>query len=214
MLEKSLADFCEIYRGFTVWAVEKELQALPQNLENENPAEDSSSFECGYYFSGKVDCILASPNERDFTIIDFKTTILPGNLFEKEKENGKPEPVIDFQMPMYVYLLENSLEESERLNIERAMFYSIKTGEKKFFLGSAPDAQKPEKNSTPENAKLAENSFLTFAKRFYDEVSDEKFAVDALNQSRIVCTKKGKYDNCIDYQAICRRYFSVSGEKI
>ncbi|WP_294428998.1 PD-(D/E)XK nuclease family protein [uncultured Treponema sp.] len=206
MLEKSLAKFCETFRGHTVYAVEKEVQALPH--------DENGAVQEGYYFSGKIDCILASPNEREFTVVDFKTSSNPSNLFIKEKKEGKPEPVIDFQMPIYVYLLENALEESERLKIDRAMFYSIKACEEKFYLGNSPISERPSIRTTPENAKLVESEFLTFAKRFYDEVTDENFAVKEQNQSRIVCTKKDGFDNCIDYQAVCRRYFVVSGEKI
>ena len=202
MLEKSLAHFCKIFRGCSVYAVEKEIQALP--------VDENGVGQDGYYFDGKIDCILALPNESGFIIVDFKTSGIPTNLSVKEKENGKAEKVIDFQMPMYIYLLTNAIDEDERLTVEIAVFYSIKNCEEKFFLGGAPDSDKVSKIDT----KSVELELLKKAKRFFDEVSDEKFAADPINQSRLVCAAKGQFDNCIDYQAVCRRYFTVSGETI
>lgn len=203
MIERSIAHFCSIFTGYNVWAVEKEVQALPKD---ENGTEQG-----GYYFEGKIDCILSSPNERDFAIVDYKTSALPGNLFFKEPNPNQKENVIDFQMPMYIYLLENNVEESERLNVGTALFYSIKNEKAKYFIG-APEGGR-EKKISLEEAELIKKEFLKYAKRFYDEVTDEKFAVNALNQSRLVCAEKGEFDNCIDYQAICRRYFTVAGEE-
>ncbi|MBQ9206399.1 MAG: PD-(D/E)XK nuclease family protein [Treponema sp.] len=201
MLEKSLAHFCDVFRGCTVHAVEKEMQALP--------TDENGVGQGGYYFDGKIDCILAMPNESSFIIVDFKTNGIPVNLMVKEKEAGKAEKVIDFQMPMYLYLLGHAVNEGERLHVESAAFYSIKKCEEKFFLGAAPDGTKASKIDT----NLVAAEFLKYAKRFCDEVNDEKFAVNALNQSRMLCAAKGQYANCIDYQAVCRRYFTVSGER-
>ncbi|WP_407428456.1 PD-(D/E)XK nuclease family protein [Treponema sp.] len=202
LLEKSLAHLCALFRGCKVHAVEKEVQALPENSEE------------GYYFSGTVDCILSLPNERAFIIIDFKTTAVPTNIFVKEAEEGKPKKIIDFQLPMYIYLLENNIEEKERLNVETAAFYSIRECKESCLLGNAPNALKPDEKTTRENAELVIEEFKSYAKRFYEEITDEKFAVTRENQGRAVCTAKGEYNNCIDYHALCRRYFTVSGEKI
>jgi hypothetical protein len=204
MLEKSIARLCSIFNGYTVHAVEQEVQALPKD---ENGIE-----QAGYYFEGKIDCILASPNKTEFAIVDYKTSSVPSNLFVKPQEAGKKENVIDFQMPMYIYLLENNVDEAARINVGTALFYSIKKAEDKPFLGQAPNNGKENRHGEDE-AVTARAEFLKYAKRFYDEVSEENFAVDALNQSRAVCAAKGEFDNCIDYQAICRRYFAVAGEQ-
>ena len=204
MLEKSAAYLCRLFSGCKVHAVEKEIYALPP---------ESGAGEGGYYFAGKIDCILAMPGGSEFVIVDYKTSSVPKNLFVRAQEEGRRESVIDFQMPMYVYLLRNAVEEGERLTVSAAAFYSIKNREEKFFLGSAPNSQKSDKNATPENAALAESEFLRYARRFYEEVTAENFAVSALNQSRTVCTATGEFDNCIDYHALCRRFFTVSGEK-
>ena len=202
LLERSIARLCSLFTGYTVYAVEKDVYALPEN-ENMLPVS-------GYYYRGTVDCILAAPNKNDFIIVDYKNSGLPSNLFVKEQNPGKKENVIDFQMPMYKFLLENNIEEKERLHVSAAVFYSIKKGEPKFFYGSASGDSDDEN----ENAvKLAEAEFHKYAKRFFEEVSEEKFAVNMLNQSRLVCAEKGKFENCIDYQAVCRRYFTVEGEK-
>lgn len=206
MLEKAIAKLCSTFRGYSVYAVEKEVQALPLD-ENDCEAD-------GYYFDGKIDCILASPNKGEFVIIDYKTSSFPGNLKVKEREEGKAEKVIDFQMPMYRYLLENNVDEENRLKVGAAAFCSIKNAELKFFLGGEnyilPNSRA--KPITAEEAALAQKEFLAYARRFYEEVTEEHFAVSALNQSRAVCTAKEAFNNCIDYQALCRRYFTVSGE--
>ncbi|MBR1722787.1 MAG: PD-(D/E)XK nuclease family protein, partial [Treponema sp.] len=165
LLERSIARLCSLFTGYTVYAVEKDVYALPEN-ENMLPVS-------GYYYRGTVDCILAAPNKNDFIIVDYKNSGLPSNLFVKEQNPGKKENVIDFQMPMYKFLLENNIEEKERLHVSAAVFYSIKKGEPKFFYGSASGDSDDEN----ENAvKLAEAEFHKYAKRFFEEVSEEKFA--------------------------------------
>lgn len=203
MLEKSIAGLCSIYKGYKVYATELNLEALPQ--------DENGTGQEGYYLAGKIDCILSSSNESEFVVIDYKTTSTPTNLTVKAQNDGKKENIIDFQLPLYIYLLENSLQEELRLKVSAALFYSIKKAEARFFLGSAPEG-KPNK-ITEEDVNLAKAEMLKYAKRFYTEVSDEKFAVNVLNQGRTVCTAKGEFDNCIDYQAVCRRYFMVSGEE-
>lgn len=202
LLERSIARLCSLFTGYTVYAVEKNVYALPQD-ENHLSAG-------GYYYRGTVDCILAAPNRSDFIIVDYKNSGLPLNLFVKEQGPGKKENVIDFQMPMYKFLLENNIEENERLHVSAAVFYSIKKGEPKFFYGSADGVADDENEKA---VGLADAEFHKYAKRFFEEVCEEKFAVNALNQSRLVCAEKGKFENCIDYQAVCRRYFTVEGEK-
>lgn len=197
MLERSLARFCANFRGYKVHAVEKEVEALPPRAED------------AYYLAGKIDCILFSPAEGVFALVDYKTSSLPGNLMVKAQETGKRENVIDFQMPMYIYLLENNVNEDERLDISIAEFYSIKKAEERPFLGQSPYGKA--NKSSPEDAALARAEMLRYAKRFFDEVGEERFAVSALSQSRSVCGSKGRFDNCIDFQALCRRYFTVSG---
>lgn len=198
MLEKSLAKLCEIYKGFTVYALETAFQALPPEKNGESPKN--------YYFNGVIDCILASPNEKNFAVVDFKTSGVPQNLFASEKDPEKP---IDFQMPLYLYLLENPLDEKMRLDVASATFYSIKKCEKKDFKksGDSDDAENSNKVST------AREKFLEFAERFYDEVTLEEFAVNAVRQPRSLCASKGHFKNCTDYHALCRRYFTVSGEE-
>ncbi|MBR1535587.1 MAG: PD-(D/E)XK nuclease family protein [Treponema sp.] len=204
-LEKSLAHLCDIFSGYKVYALEKSVQALPDS--SATPQNDG-----GYYLSGEIDCVLSSPNESEFAIVDFKTSSMPSNLTVKAQENGKKENVIDFQLPLYIYLLKNNVEEKERLEVSTALFYSIKNTEEKNFLGNAPNGKQNEKISG-EEVKLAISEMLSYAKRFYEEVSAQEFAVNALNQSRNVCTAKGEFDNCIDYHALCRRYFAVAGEE-
>ena len=201
MLEKSLSHLSDIFRGFTVSAVEKEVCALPP---------ESESGECGYYLAGKIDCILASPNETEFAIVDYKTSSVPKNLKVKGQEPNKKEKTIDFQLPLYLYLLENNVNESERLAVTIAQFYSIKNAVETPFLGQTENGKA--NKIIDEEVNLAKAEMLKYARRFYEEVANEQFAVTALNQSRTVCTAKGEFDNCIDYQALCRRYFTVSGE--
>ena len=213
MLEKSIAHLCKIFNGYTVYALEKKFQALPE----EAFAGEKSDFWDGYYFSGIVDCILKSPAQdtEEFAVIDFKNTnsSIPKNRRVKEKEEGKKEQVIDFQLPLYLYLTENCSDKTERLNVKTAIFYSINGAKETLFLGNPPNgAYKNQYIPTDEDVKKAKDEMKKRAKQFYDEVTAENFSVDCVNQGRMVCTSKGQFDNCIDYQALCRRYFTVSGE--
>ena len=73
-----------------------------------------------YFFDGKVDCILKDPLTGDCILIDFKSTkkgIPSANFFA-----GDDVTVPDFQMPIYIHLLEN---QEPPIRIENCAFYNI-----------------------------------------------------------------------------------------
>lgn len=206
MLEKSIAELSVMYNGFTVYAMEKNLNALVYD-EDGNPKD--------YYFNGKIDCILEGPNHSDYTVIDFKTSSVAKNIKVQNKVNGNLDKLIDFQMPMYIYLLKNAINEEDRLEVKNCLFYSIKQAEGKYFLGNSVDDDKVKEDKVlelEENAPLAEFELLTYAEEFYQRLMKQDFSVDKVNQSQRKCKSTGKYTNCIDYQAICRRFFTVCGD--
>lgn len=205
MLEKSIATLSNMFSGFSVFAMEKNLNALVYD-ENGN-AKD-------YYFNGKIDCILEGPNHTDYTVIDFKTASIEKNIFVKNKVMGNLETLVDFQMPMYVYILKNAVNKEDRLDVTNCLFYSIKQAKGNFYLGnSVNEVVKAETvQKLEENAPLAEFELLTYAEEFYQRLKNQDFGIDKINQSQKKCKATGQYNNCIDYQAICRRYFTVCGD--
>ncbi|MBR6298235.1 MAG: hypothetical protein IKR34_03225 [Candidatus Gastranaerophilales bacterium] len=87
----------------------------------------------------EVNCILSYPNEKEFVIIDFKTSDIPENLDIKESKNGKTKYVIN-----------------------SAVFYSIKNWKEKFYICAAPESDK----LSPIDKNALEAEFLGYAKRF------------------------------------------------
>ena len=87
----------------------------------------------------EVNCILSYPNEKEFVIIDFKTSDIPENLDIKESKNGKTKYVIN-----------------------SAVFYSIKNWKEKFCIGAAPESDK----LSPFDKNVLEAEFFGYAKRF------------------------------------------------
>lgn len=210
MLESSLARLSSQFSGYSVCALEREVRALPPDGIGE------------FYFYGKIDMILASPDGA-FSVIDFKTTAIPKNIRCTERKAGRPDPVIDFQLPLYVYALENNIVEADRMYVSSALFYSIRDEKSEFFIqesGGSDSEEHAGSDASESGGTKNHNTLLEItelvdrAARFVRDISDGTFAVDIRNQSCAVCTNKSQFDNCIDYQAVCRRYFTVSGEKL
>ena len=97
----------------------------------------------------EVNCILSYPNEKEFVIIDFKTSDIPENLDIKESKNGKTKYVIN-----------------------SAVFYSIKNWKEKFYICAAPESDK----LSPIDKNTLEAEFLGYAKRFLFLLANKAFS--------------------------------------
>ena len=97
----------------------------------------------------EVNCILSYPNEKEFVIIDFKTSDIPENLDIKESKNGKTKYVIN-----------------------SAVFYSIKNWKEKFYICAAPESDK----LSPIDKNALEAEFLGYAKRFLFLLANKAFS--------------------------------------
>ena len=102
----SVTAFSETFCGYEIHAVEKSYKYFPE--------------EKNYFFDGKIDCILKDPLTGECVLIDFKTSekAIPSDSFFADDEVIVP----DFQMPIYIYLLEN---QRPPLLIENCAFYNI-----------------------------------------------------------------------------------------
>mgnify|MGYP003306973708 CR=1 FL=1 len=90
---KTVYSFSKEFNGYTVYnSEEKYFYKLPDK---------------NILLEGTVDCILQNPSEENsFTLIDFKSSnsSIPSNLYFEDEDN-----LFDFQMPMYIYILNNQL---------------------------------------------------------------------------------------------------------
>jgi len=210
VLEKSIAALCNKWRGYTVYEMEKEVYAFPPD-ENKKPNPDAT-----FAFTGRIDCILAAPNQSAFTIIDFKTGAMPTPIYCTPPKKGAEEKIIDFQMPMYIYLLENNINEEERIKITNAQFYSIKEQKTSRFCGiDGVEDDKTEKiNEANNQAEVAKADFIQRAFDYVEKVETLDFSVNLKHQYPAKCSAKGTYAKCVDYQAVCRRFYTVDGEQL
>lgn len=79
--------------------------------------------------NGTVDCLLKNPADGDCVLVDFKSSknSIPKNLYLKEEQtaNQQKEELPDFQMPMYLYILQHM---EKPIEINECCFFNIKDG--------------------------------------------------------------------------------------
>ena len=110
------------YEGFHIYAVEKWFSYEPENER--------------YYFYGKIDCLLSEPGTGECVLVDFKTS---DNAIHSDKFFiSDDQPVPDFQMPVYTYILKN---QEKPIEIENCAFFNVKKGENKAVFGSIAGAR-------------------------------------------------------------------------
>ncbi len=129
---------------------------------------------------GKIDLILQNPEDFDFTIIDYKTSKEPKNLYYTEESNTLP----DFQLPLYIYYLKST---STKNDVDKALFYKInEIKTKEFELENYDSTIKKVLECIDEYSKcIQENNFESNTPDFKD------------------CLK-------CSYKAICRKTFNIS----
>ena len=163
----------ELYSGYTVYDTERDFTC-------EIP-------EYSVLCKGKIDCMLQNPTDGGFVVLDFKSSSsgIPTNLYAAEEIlPGQKEEVPDFQMPMYLYLLEH---QKEKYPIEECCFFNIKDCTKK---------------------SIELEIFETTQKKLLECI--EIYADDIKTQNLFSEPYKDFSEcNQCDYRAICRKVFNV-----
>lgn len=160
-----------------------------------------------YILNGRVDCVLKNTQTGEYTLVDYKTSSnsVPGAeslLHDPETSETLP----DFQMPMYIELMENQ-DKKKRKQIENSVFFTIKDPVPTVVKGSVTNAFT---NKTKECDKDFEPTMEVYRQcldEYMERILAEDFEIDEKIQNYPVCTDK----NCRKYRAICRRFFTVSG---
>ncbi|PIE97722.1 MAG: hypothetical protein CR988_06625 [Treponema sp.] len=148
-------------------------------------------------YHGIVDKLWFDPDKGLYSLVDYKTSYTPNA--ENCSVNEPDEYLDNFQMAMYVYLLENNLGNEAEIN--SASFWSFRKEEaSEIFCREKKDKRsKAVDNFENTISALKEYAFL-FKKR-----------MDAVSFSK---QEYVDWDSCVncEYKRICRTVFSVEGE--
>lgn len=136
---------------------------------------------------GKADCILQEPASAETVLIDFKSSgySVPSNSVYDEND---PETLPDFQMAMYVYLMQN---QKIPLKADSACFYNI------------------------HDKKLVDvdlNGFEKTIDKLLEVIDDYAGHVQT---NDFVLNSEYSFDICssCDYRAVCRKVFTVGHQE-
>ena len=168
---------------------------------------------------GKIDCLLCS-DDGDYVIIDYKNTsfAMPKAADICPDENGL---LGDFQMPMYVTLVNNEkIPQGSTIKVEAAYFYSIKEANR---VCAIDDFTGLTKNSDSNAVNLKKyQAFCTntiplfndYTKDFVERVKSAKFEPVIPQNKNGNFVHVEPYSVCVkcSFKDICRTTFTV-GEK-
>lgn len=168
-----------------------------------------------YRLYGEIDGVFY--NQKDYSIIDYKTkyTKGPGDCIIDEAEYNPDSGILpemkDFQLPMYVHLLQNSGLLKEGL-IEQVLFFSLKKAEKKYIVRKPVLTTKGVKDSrdktvTAEQFQVTVEVFKKYAEIFASEIlACKTFEPDF--------EKVKDYEHCANctYSTICRTTYTKRGK--
>ncbi|MBP3709818.1 MAG: PD-(D/E)XK nuclease family protein [Treponema sp.] len=152
-----------------------------------------------YYCLGRIDCLLQ--NEiGDYLLVDFKSS--RGSIHKKLFYVNDDVDVPDFQMPMYVHLLEH---QTPPIAVESAAFFNIGEASKKD--GTTSNMLVPVTGSFAGKKEhvvfeTTQNRFLELLDKFAERIATRNFAIDAERQNFDTCS-------ACAYKAVCRRTFTV-----
>ena len=171
--------------------------------------KDDDGRDKDFYFDGRVDCILknesADESMTEFYIIDFKSGMIPSPiLYDPEKADEIP----DFQMPIYkkIFSANEKFKNGSAIEPSGYFFFSIKD-------------MKLNGKTSVKSAALDKGEFDATCKKcdelieaFVERLNKLDFSIDERVQKKNMCANKDLGANCKDYQSVCRRFFTVSGE--
>ncbi len=149
-----------------------------------------------YICEGRIDCLLKDPNEAEYILIDFKSSkaAIHKDIFYINNDVYIP----DFQMPVYLYLMENA-EKSRRKTVENGAFFSIKDAEVVPVFGSLI------MQDAPCDFEPTKQRVLELMNEYCNKIATYDFSVNARNQDFSTC-------QACPYKSVCRRTFTVSNQ--
>lgn len=194
----AVTTFSKIFQGCSVFASEEKY-----SFENA---------EKNCIFNGRIDCILLDSSSTELFLVDFKsfTSAIPENFFYDE--NSKATEFPDFQMPMYLYLLQN---QKKPLQVENCCFFNVSKAETTQVFGeelaervflSKPNSKKQKNVRTAEDFIPTTEKFWQAVEEFIQRIQNNDFSVSDEIQNFETC-------NSCRYKAVCRRTFNVSRQK-
>lgn len=171
---------------------------------------------------GKIDCLLSDPVTGDFVIIDYKNSsfAMPRAADVYPDSNGI---LADFQMPMYVTLVQNErIKRDSGIKIQAAYFYAIKDGKN---LGVI-DEYTGLPSGSPEGAAnnksygtfcdITLSSFGNYAKKFEESIGSSDFSPVNPADKMSALINVEPHRTCVqcDFKSICRTTFTVGAQEI
>ncbi len=191
----AVSTFSKIFQGCTVFASEEKYFFTDE--------------EKNCIFNGRIDCILLDPSTTELFLVDFKsfTSAIPENFLYDESSAAWEFP--DFQMPMYLFLLQN---QKKPLEVENCCFFNVSKAETtqvfgqelcERILAAKPKSKKPKNALTAEDFAPTREKFSEAVSLFIQRIQDSDFSVSDEAQNFETCGKC----RC---KAVCRRTFNVS----
>lgn len=207
----SLASLSTVFEGCVVDEVESEYTVcLPEK-----------SYAC----TGRIDCLLRDPSNDRYFLVDYKANNVPKKLYLPQSDEGSSEkpadgtpsvtpeddiPLMqqelpDFQMPMYVYLLEHA--EKKRI-VHNACFFSISDAQlvnvfgEDVFSRNPPSPQSKIKLQSKEDFDPVVAKLEECMDYYADCISSGKFRTDPEVQEFVRCSE-------CTYKGLCRKTFNV-----
>ena len=144
-------------------------------------------------YHGLVDRIAYQEAEGRAVILDYKSGSIPA------ASDYQPEAMRDFQMPMYLFLVENELFKQET---EHAFFLGITREEIKYIVNDkAAIPQGSSRSKTREEFEPSIQAFLQIAQEYAQQIGMEDFRKPAAVQ----------WQDCMEcpFHTICRTTFTV-----
>lgn len=191
----AVTTFSKIFQGCTIFASEEKY-----TFENA---------EKNCIFNGRIDCLLLDPSTTELFLVDFKSfaSAIPKNFFYDENFAETEFP--DFQMPMYLYLLQN---QKKPLQVENCCFFNVTKAETTQVFGEELAARvmllkpNPKRNQTARAAQdfiPTTEKFNQAVEEFIQRIQENDFSVSDEMQNFETCS-------ACRYKAVCRRTFNVS----
>jgi len=108
---KTITALAFVFEGFSVYGTELHFNYIIEEKK--------------LLLDGFIDCLLQNPEDGGFVLIDFKSSknAIPAVKTEEDMIKNPDVKYPDFQMPMYLYLLQN---QKKMFPVDRCLFFNIK----------------------------------------------------------------------------------------
>lgn len=204
---ESIIKFSRIFDGCFVHSVEL-------GMDYEVPGKN-------YILCGKLDCLVYDQSDDEYILIDFKTSggSVPKNLYfnpledenspeknsaegrvEISVEDAEPEQFPDFQIPVYVELLEKKHD----IKAGSACFFDLSSNKTKYVFG-----EKLKKITSTTKTAVTREAFMETVE--FTRKCTDYFAEKVLQMDFSIDSEKQTFEKCLkcNFCAVCRRTFNV-----